>query len=103
MNTPKRDYETLDALVVLGTLIIIGCSLAALIYVKIPSEQLPIVASLLGTLVGTIIGGYAGFRWGSNLANKQAAESAAKTAETATGALASIAGSSATTLEEIKP
>ena len=88
----KRSYETLDAIVVIAAIVIIGGSIAALMVLKVPSEQLPIVASLLGTLLGTIVGGYAGFRWGSNLANKQAAESAAETSKTATGALAQIAG-----------
>lgn len=88
----KRDYETLDAIVVIAAVVIIGGSIAALMVLKVPSEQLPIVASLLGTLLGTIVGGYAGFRWGSNLANKQAADIAAETSKTATGALAQIAG-----------
>lgn len=88
----KRDYETLDAIVVVGSLAIIGGTLAGLMVLKVPTDQLPIVAGTLGTLLGTAIGGYSGFRWGSNIASKQAAEAAADTSRAATGALAQIAG-----------
>jgi len=88
----SRDYETLDAIVVVGSLTIIGASMAGLMLLKVPTDQLPIVAGTLGTLLGTAIGGYAGFRWGSNIASKQAAEAAADTSRAATGALAQIAG-----------
>lgn len=91
----KRDYETLDAIVVVGSLVIIGGTMAGLMVLKVPTDQLPIVAGTLGTLLGTAIGGYAGFRWGSNIASKQAAEAAADTSRAATGALAQIAGAGA--------
>lgn len=91
----KRDYETLDAIVVVGSLTIIGASMAGLMLLQVPTDQLPIVAGTLGTLLGTAIGGYAGFRWGSNIASKQAAEAAADTSRAATGALAQIAGAGA--------
>jgi hypothetical protein len=87
-----RDYETLDAIVVIASLTIIGGSVAGLMFQSIPQNNLPIIASLLGTLLGTIVGGYAGFRWGSSIASKQAAETAADTSKTATSALAQIAG-----------
>lgn len=97
-----RDYETLDAIVVIGSLGIIGGALAGLMLLKVPTDQLPIVAGTLGTLLGTAIGGYAGFRWGSNVASKQAAEAAADTSRAATGALAQIAGASTTTTDDPK-
>lgn len=87
-----RDYEALDAFCVVTSLAIIGGSVAGLMLLDIPQNNLPIVASLLGTLLGTIVGGYAGFRWGSSIASKQASEEAAGTSRTATEALAQIAG-----------
>lgn len=97
----NRDYETLDAIVVVGSLVIIGGAMAGLMLLKVPTDQLPIVAGTLGTLLGTAVGGYAGFRWGSNVASKQAAEAAADTSRAATGALAQIA--SANTTAETPP
>ena len=62
----KRDYATLDAIVVVAALIIIGGGVAGLMILNVPSDNLPIVAGLLGTMLGTILGGYAGFRWGAS-------------------------------------
>lgn len=68
----KRDYETLDAIVVIGSIVIIGGAVAGLMWRDVPQNNLPIIASLVGTLLGTIVGGYAGFRWGSSIASKEA-------------------------------
>lgn len=62
-----RNYATLDAIVVCATLIIIGGGVAGLMILDVPSDNLPIVAGLLGTMLGTILGGYAGFRWGASV------------------------------------
>jgi hypothetical protein len=66
----KRDlgptYQTLDAIVVVATLIIVGGGVAGLMFLNVPSDNLPIVAGLLGTMLGTLLGGYAGFRWGAS-------------------------------------
>jgi hypothetical protein len=72
MNLPKRNYETLDAIVVIGAMLIVGGGVAGLIFFIIPSENLAVVAGLLGTIAGTILGGYAGVRWGASVANKDA-------------------------------
>jgi len=63
---PKRNYETLDAILVISVVGIIAGSAAALVYIEIPVANLPILSSLVGTLVGTVVGGYAGFRWASS-------------------------------------
>jgi len=65
-----RTYETLDAIVVVGSVAIIGGGIAGLMFLDVPSDNLPIVAGLLGTVMGTILGGYAGFRWGASVAQK---------------------------------
>ena len=78
----KRDYQTLDAIVVVGSLTIVGGGCFALAMVTIPSENLAVLAGLLGTIAGTILGGYAGFRWGASVAqNKPAPENAKDAAE----------------------
>lgn len=66
----KRNYETLDAIVVVGSLTIVGGGCLALALLRIPSENLAVLAGLLGTIAGTILGGYAGFRWGASVAQK---------------------------------
>lgn len=64
---------TLDAALVLVTLLLLGGGLAALAFVNIPDKNLPIFASLLTGLVGSVIGAYAGFRWGSSVTAKKMA------------------------------
>ena len=64
---------------------------AALVLVKIPSEQLPIVASLVTAILSLPVA-YGAFRWGNNVGAKNAAEAAAKVSETSSAALAQIAG-----------
>lgn len=66
----KRSYETLDAIVVVGSLTIVGGGTAALIFFTVPGENLAVVSGLLGTIAGTILGGYAGFRWGASVGQR---------------------------------
>lgn len=66
----KRDYQTLDAIVVVGSVLIVGGSIAGLMFRPVPTDNLPTLAGLLGTLLGTVIGGYAGFRWGASQTTK---------------------------------
>lgn len=65
MRLPRRDYRTLDALVVVGTLAIVAGACLALVYVRIPEPNLPILSSVIGALIGGILGLYAGARWGN--------------------------------------
>lgn len=87
----KRDYETLDAVVVIASLMMVTALGAALVLVKIPSEQLPIVASLVTAILSLPVA-YGAFRWGNNVGAKSAAEAAAKVSENSSAALAQIAG-----------
>lgn len=86
-----RSYETLDAVVVIASLVMVSALGAALVLVKIPSEQLPIVASLVTAILSLPVA-YGAFRWGNNVGAKSAAEAAAKVSETSSAALAQIAG-----------
>lgn len=65
-----RNYETLDAILIVAGLLIIGGSIAGLFLLTVPSDNLPIVSGLVGTLLGTVIGGYTGFRWSSTTRNR---------------------------------
>lgn len=69
MNVPKRNYETLDAIVVIGAMIIVGGGIAGLMLLTVPGENLAVVSGLLGAVSGTILGGYAGFRFGASVNN----------------------------------
>jgi hypothetical protein len=66
----SRNYETLDAILIVAGLLIIGGSIAGLFLLTVPSDNLPIVSGLVGTLLGTVIGGYTGFRWSSTTRGK---------------------------------
>lgn len=72
MTRDHRTYQTLDAIVVCAALVIIGGGVAGLMILNVPSDNLPIVAGLLGTMLGTILGGYAGFRWGASTTRNEA-------------------------------
>jgi uncharacterized membrane protein len=61
-----KDYRTLDAILVTACLVELGFVLGALAFVKIPQENLPILAGLASGVIGTTLGAYAGARWGNN-------------------------------------
>lgn len=86
MPLPKRNYETLDAILVISVVNIIAGAAWALVFVEIPVANLPILSSLVGTLVGTVVGGYAGFRWASSMKPPTAPESARRAADQVAGA-----------------
>jgi len=69
MTPPKRNYETLDAIVVVGAMFIVGGGIAGLMVLTVPGENLAVVSGLLGGLSGTILGGYIGFRFGASVPN----------------------------------
>lgn len=89
---PHRDYETLDAIVVLGSMVMVAGLIFGFFTVKdVKDSIVPVLASLGTAILGLPIA-YGAFRWGNSLGAKQAAEAAAETSKTATGALAQIAG-----------
>ncbi len=69
-----RDYEWLDASVVLFALAILAGIAAALVFKTIPENQLAILASIASGILGTVVGAYAGYRWATS---KQASETIA--------------------------
>jgi len=88
----KRDYETLDAIVVVACLLMVsGLGAGLLLLQDIPTDHLPIISSLVTAILGLPVA-YGAFRWGNNVGAKHAAEAAAETSKAATGALAQIAG-----------
>lgn len=72
-----RDYEWLDAAVVLFALTILAGISASLVFRTIPENQLAILASIASGILGTVVGAYAGYRWATS---KQASETIANLA-----------------------
>lgn len=97
MNGMKRDYETLDAVVVVGAMVMVSGMILGFFLVKdLKDSILPVLSSLATAILGVPVA-YGAFRWGNNVGSKQAAEAAAETSKAATGALAQLAGAAAPT------
>ncbi|NQE62975.1 hypothetical protein [Caulobacter sp. RHG1] len=60
-----RDYRTLDAIVVVASLLIMGFVMWALAFLTIPQANLPILAALSSGTFGAALGAYVGARWGN--------------------------------------
>jgi hypothetical protein len=86
-----RGYQSLDAVVVIGSMVMVSGLGYGLVFVEIPQEQLPIVASLVTAILSLPVA-YGAFRWGNNVGAKLAQEAAAESTKAANGALAQIAG-----------
>ena len=86
-----RNYETLDAIVIVACLLMVAFAGSALVFVEIPQNNLPVLASIATGVLGLPLA-YGAFRWGNNVGAKKAQEDAAEATKTATGALAQIAG-----------
>lgn len=72
-----RDYEWLDAAVVLFALGIVAFIAGVLSFRIVPENQLAILASIASGILGTVVGAYAGYRWATS---KQASETIANLA-----------------------
>lgn len=73
----NRDYEWLDGAVVIFALGIIAFISGALVFARIPENQLAILASIASGILGTVVGAYAGYRWATS---KQASDTIANLA-----------------------
>ena len=91
MKMPERNYETLDAIVVIYSLTMVSGIIMGFFVFGLEPDLTPVVASL-GTGILGIPALYGAFRWGTSVGAKKAAEDTAETAKAATGALAQIAG-----------
>jgi uncharacterized membrane protein YfcA len=60
-----RDYRTLDAIVVIASLIIMAFVMWTLAFLTIPQANLPILAALSSGTFGAALGAYVGARWGN--------------------------------------
>jgi len=68
----RDPINKLDAVLVIGVLLIIGGVCWVLAYRDVPQANLAILASIVSGLMGAVIGGYAGYRWGASDALKRA-------------------------------
>jgi len=76
-----RNYETLDAIVVVASLVMVTGLGAGLLLIKdIDQANLPVIASLGTAILGLPVS-YGAFRWGSSIGAKVRAETDAKVAE----------------------
>jgi hypothetical protein len=66
------DNSTLDAAVVLLSLLLVAGALAVLAFVEIPDKNLPVFTAGFTAVIG-ILTTYAGFRWGSSVTAKRLA------------------------------
>lgn len=87
MTPPRRDYRTLDAIVVVGCIVLLGAIAAALVFIDIPQPNLPILASLASGTFGLTLGLYAGARWGNNQNTRHAEPPVGAMTVTATGSV----------------
>lgn len=97
----NRDYETLDAIVVVGCMVMVSGMIVGFFTVDLKDSVTPVLSSLATAILGLPVA-YGAFRWGNNVGAKNAAEAAAETSKTATGALAQIAGANTTPNDEGK-
>lgn len=71
MNLPERNYATLDALAVIGSLVIVAGIVAGLFIYQLDPAVAPIVSALATAILGIPVS-YGAFRWGSSVGAKNA-------------------------------
>lgn len=67
-----KNYRTLDAFVVIGSLAQLAAAGAALVFIRIPEPNLPIFSALVSGSVAATLGAYAGARWGNKKTDEPA-------------------------------
>lgn len=72
MNLPERNYATLDALAVVGSLVIVAGVIIGLFTYALDPAVAPIVSALATAILGIPVS-YGAFRWGSSVGAKNAA------------------------------
>lgn len=71
-DQPRDTASFLDTALVMTCLLILAGVVAILAFVRVPQENLPILAGLASGIFGSVITGYIGFRWGASIAAKKA-------------------------------
>lgn len=70
---PKRDYGTLDALVVIGSMVMVSGMIAGFFLVKVEPEIAPILSSI-ATGIMALPMAYGAFRWGNSASRSDNAQ-----------------------------
>jgi hypothetical protein len=99
MNLPERNYATLDALAVIGSLVIVAGIVAGLFVYQLDPAVAPIVSALATAILGIPVS-YGAFRWGSSVGAKSAQNPAGPTAARAADQVAQAADDEAARIKE---
>lgn len=99
MNLPDRNYATLDALAVIGSLVIVAGIVAGLFVFKLDPAVAPIVSALATAILGIPVS-YGAFRWGSSVGAKNAQNPAGPAAARAADQVAQAADDEAARIKE---
>lgn len=67
---PRRDYRTLDAIVVVGSMVMLSGMIVGFFLVKVEPEIAPILSSI-GTGILALPAMYGAFRWGSSVSKTE--------------------------------
>ncbi len=99
MNLPERNYATLDALAVIGSLVIVAGIVAGLFIYDLDPAVAPIVSALATAILGIPVS-YGAFRWGSSVGAKNAMQPAGLIAARAAGQVAQAADDEAAKIKD---
>lgn len=103
MNLPDRNYGTLDALAVIGSLVIVAGIVAGLFIYQLDPAVAPIVSALATAILGIPVS-YGAFRWGSSVEAKNAQQQqAGPTAVAAADQAAQVADDEAARIGDRTP
>jgi hypothetical protein len=102
MNLPERNYATLDAMSVIGSLVIVAGVVVGLFAYDLDPAVAPIVSALATAILGIPVS-YGAFRWGSSVGAKNAQQQAGVSAVQAADQVAQAADDEAARIKDPTP
>lgn len=70
-DLPRRDYRTLDAIVVIGSMVMVSGMVAGFFFVTVEPEIAPILSSIATGILALPLA-YSAFRWGNSVGKSEA-------------------------------